>query len=219
MATPFIARFQALATWCLPPICLLCALPAVLDNALCDDCRRELRQPSPGLSTSLDGLDIPIHAALAYDTTSAPLLLRYKFHGDLAAGRALAAIALSTLAAAPRPDALVAVPLHRERLRQRGHDQALGLARDWGRAFGLPVLSGLLCRVRATRPQTELGAEERHRNVEAAFVPTGPCPAHVALVDDVLTTGRTAAVAAQALRAAGARRVQVWVAAQVARTK
>ena len=48
---------------------------------------------------------------------------------------------------------------------------------------------------------------------------SGPCPAHVALVDDVLTTGRTAAAAVQALRGAGARRVEVWVVAQAARAK
>jgi ComF family protein len=202
--------FQA---WCLPPACLACALPAEAASGLCAACMAELRPPAPGLRTALDGLGVDVRAALAYDAASAPLLTRYKFHGDLAAGRALAALALPALATAPRPDALVAVPLHRSRLRQRGHDQALGLARDWSRALGLPLRPGLLHRQRATRPQTELDADERERNLAGAFAATGRCPPHVALVDDVLTTGRTAAAAVQALRAAGARQVQVWVVA------
>jgi len=217
---PLFDRLKAaLADWCLPPACLLCALPAGAATGLCACCQAELHPPPARLATALDGLDVAIHAALAYDAASAPLLIRYKFHGDLAAGRALAALALPTLAAAPCPTALVAVPLHRQRLRERGHDQALGLARDWGRALELPVLQGLLSRPRATRAQTELDAGERRRNLEGAFLATGPCPAQVALVDDVLTTGHTAAAAVRTLRAAGASRVEVWVAAQAARAK
>lgn len=219
MRPALTSLLRAFEAWCLPSACLACALPAEPALGLCAPCRAELRVPAKPLGSVLDGLDVDVHAALAYDPASAPLLTRYKFHADLAAGRALGVLALPTLRAAPRPDALVAVPLHRSRLRQRGHDQALGLARDWGRAMRLPVLPGLLQRVRATRPQTELHAEERQRNLEGAFLASGPCPAHVALVDDVLTTGRTAAAAVQALRGAGARRVDVWVVAQAARAK
>jgi ComF family protein len=152
--------------------------------------------------------------AFRYDAASAPLLTRYKFHEDLAAGRSLAALSLPVFRDAPRPQALVPVPLHRRRLRERGHDQALGLARDWGRALGLPVLVDALHRERETRPQTELDARERHRNLEAAFRARSGLPAHVALVDDVLTTGSTAAAAVRTLQAAGVARVDVWVVAQ-----
>jgi ComF family protein len=131
-----------------------------------------------------------------------------------AAGRSLAALSLPVFRDATRPQALVPVPLHRRRLRQRGHDQALGLARDWGRALGLPVLVDALHRERETRPQTELDARERHRNLEAAFRARSGLPAHVALVDDVLTTGSTAAAAVRTLQAAGVARVDVWVVAQ-----
>lgn len=208
--TPMLRAFEA---WCLPPACLLCALPALPEPGLCVACRAEFRAPPPARHAALEGLGVEVRAAFAYDAASATLLTRYKFHGDLAAGRALAALALPALAEARRPDALVAVPLHRSRLRQRGHDQALGLARDWSRALGIPILDDTLHRERDTRPQTELDAAARAGNLHGAFRATRAVPAHVALVDDVLTTGSTLAAAAAALRAAGAREVQAWVVA------
>jgi ComF family protein len=111
--------------------------------------------------------------------------------------------------------ALVPVPLHARRLRQRGHDQALGLARDWGRALGVPVIANALRRERDTQPQTELDGEARRRNLEGAFGMRGAAPVHVALVDDVLTTGSTLAAAVAALRAGGVRRIDAWVLARV----
>lgn len=217
MPLPFAALWRGLRTWALPAACLGCDAPADPDSLLCNACRAALRPAPERPLPALEALDARVVAALAYDDASAPLLTRYKFHADLAAGRALAALALPRLRQAPRPQALVAIPLHRRRLRERGHDQALGLARDWGQALGLPVLEGALHRERDTRPQTALHADERRRNLEGAFRMATPCPTHVALVDDVLTTGSTAAAAVQALRAAGAQRVDVWAVAQVPR--
>lgn len=205
---------HALEAWALPAACLLCALPAAGDADLCSACEAGLQPAGAGQPPALAALAVVAHAAFDYDAASAPLLTRYKFHADLAAGRCLADLALPALAGAARPDALVAVPLHPQRLRERGHDQALGLARDWGRALRLPVLPGLLRRQRATLPQTALEASARRRNLAGAFVALGACPPHVALVDDVLTTGSTLAAAAEALFAAGTLRVQAWVVAR-----
>lgn len=209
------AHLRALEAWLLPAACLGCGMPAPERSGLCAPCRALLRPPSTIDVPVLRALGVEVHAGLDYDGASGPLLSRYKFHADLAAGRCLARIALSALRAAPRPQALVPIPLHRSRLRQRGHDQARGLAEDWGRALGLPVLGNLLARQRATTPQTELDGEARRRNLDGAFRATALCPPHVALVDDVLTTGSTAAAAVAALRAGGARRIELWVAAQV----
>ena len=205
----------------LPEVCVLCALPAHPHCGLCLACARSLPAASAPLPAALSAQGATGRAALDYTGTAAELLGRYKFGGDLAAGRALAALALPAFAEAPRPQALVPVPLHRARLRRRGHDQALGLARDWARALGLPVLTGALARRRDTAPQTTLDAEGRRRNLEGAFTACAGArlPGHVALVDDVLTTGSTAAAAVAALRAAGVTRVQVWTAAQAARAK
>lgn len=116
-----------------------------------------------------------------------------------------------------RPQALVPIPLHRGRLRRRGYDQSLELARPLARQLGVPLRDDLLRRVRATAAQSRLDAGARRRNLRGAFAVSAgaAAPSHVALVDDVMTTGATARSAATALLRAGVRRVDVWVRARV----
>ncbi|MFK3648283.1 ComF family protein [Lysobacter enzymogenes] len=111
---------------------------------------------------------------------------------------------------------LIPVPLHRSRLRQRGYDQALELARPLSRRLGLSVCASGLHRARDTPPQSRLDAAQRRRNLAEAFVwiADAPPPAHAILIDDVLTTGATLHAAALALRRAGAQRVDAWVCAR-----
>ena len=171
----------------------------------CGDC---LRQP-PSLSS--------VHAVFVYGFPLDRLVPRFKFHRDLAAGRLMADLMVGALASAPRPDALVPLPLHAHRLRERGYDQALELARPLAAALTLPLRNDLLQRVRSTAPQSELDASQRHRNVASAFaVPSrAALPAHIVLVDDVMTTGATLDAAARALLRGGAKRVDAWVCARV----
>jgi len=173
---------------------------------LCGDCQHE---PSPLQET---------RAVFDYAFPLDRLLPRLKFHGDFAAGRVLARGMAERLADAPRPDAIVSIPLHRARLRQRGYDQALELARPIARALRLPMQGQLLQRRKATTAQSRLDADARKRNLHDAFVVAdlGSLPSHVALVDDVMTTGATLHAAASALRAAGVERVDAWVCARVA---
>lgn len=112
--------------------------------------------------------------------------------------------------------ALVPIPLHRSRLRQRGYDQALELARPLARRLGLRLCAGGLHRDRDTPPQSRLDAVQRRRNLREAFAWTAatPPPAHAILIDDVMTTGATLQAAALALRRAGALRVDAWVCAR-----
>jgi Predicted amidophosphoribosyltransferases len=100
---------------------------------------------------------LQVRAALVYAAPVDRLLRRFKFHQDLAAGRLLAQLMVEALQQAPRPQAVVPVSLHRRRLRQRGYDQALELARPLARELGLPLVEGLQ-RVRATHAQSELDA-------------------------------------------------------------
>jgi ComF family protein len=111
-------------------------------------------------------------------------------------------------------DYLVPVPLHPSRRRQRGFNQAEDLARH----IGLPVLSALR-RTRATRPQLDLPAAQRHRNVRRAFALTQggrhAAGRTVVLVDDVSTTGATLQACARVLKEAGAAEVRALTAARV----
>ena len=110
---------------------------------------------------------------------------------------------------APRSRVVAPVPLHISRLRERGYDQAALLARSASRRFGLPY-ADLLLRTRPTRAQVGLDRTRREANVRGAFRARRAVPgARVCLVDDVLTTGATAAEAARALLAAGAASVEV----------
>ncbi len=117
--------------------------------------------------------------------------------------------ALAASIAAPPADALIPVPLHAERMAERGFNQAEELARRLGGHWGLPVCAAGLARARDTGHQARLSRRERRDNVAGAFVWSGQGrpPARALLVDDVLTTGATLAACAEALRAAGAAEV------------
>lgn len=158
------------------------------------------------------------HAAFLYAFPLDRLLPRLKFGRDLAAGRLLAQAMAAAFAAHARADGavLVPVPLHRARLRQRGYNQALELARPLARTLGLELRPRLLRRCRNTRAQSRLGADDRIGNLRDAFeVPQRQLPpAHAVLVDDVMTTGATLHAAAEALLEAGADRVDAWVCAR-----
>ncbi len=220
-------------------LCAACAARLPWNASACLRCAIPLPRPLPGAGPSASGRDdaqvcgacLPhaagavrtaplteVHAICVYAAPVDRLLLRFKFHHDLAAGALLAQLMAQALAAAPRPDAVLPVPLHRARLRRRGYDQALELARPLARALGLPLLDHTLIRTRATAPQSQLDAAQRRRNLQQAFEvrANAPLPAHVVLVDDVMTTGATLHAAALTLRRAGVARVDAWVCARVA---
>ena len=141
-----------------------------------------------------------------------------------ALGGLLAAELARTLAREPagsdalalgRPDRIVAVPLHPCRLRERSFNQADEIARPVAATLGSEHRDCGIRRLRATRPQTELRRNERLRALADAFGVRGRLDAlHIAVVDDVMTTGATVNALAAALKAAGARRVEAWAVAR-----
>lgn len=186
--------------------CARCALPLPRAVAMCGQCLR--REP-------------PWQAAwvpFRYAWPLSRLETLYKFSAQLAAGRVLAEL-WRDHPPPDRPDALVPVPLHVARLRRRGYDQALELARQVARQLRIPVHAGAVLRDRATRAQSDLDAVQRRRNVRHAFRlhPRAELPAHVALFDDVMTTGATLGECARVLRRGGVERVDVWALARVGR--
>jgi len=116
-----------------------------------------------------------------------------------------------------RPDLILPVPLAAGRLRERGFNQALELARIIGRALDVPVDSGLCVKSRDTAPQTRLPWKTRRSNIRGAFVVLGNLDGcHVAVVDDVLTTGSTLSELSRNLKRAGASSVTGYVIARTA---
>ena len=185
--------------------CMRCALP-LPEAGMCGQC---LQHPPP-----LDA----VTAAFDYAFPVDGLLPRLKFHADFAAGRVISQCLAQRFADCPRPDAIVPLPLHSGRLRRRGYDQALELAKPLARALRVPLRNDLLIRTRATAAQSTLDAAARKRNLRGAFrVAEGMAlPEHITLFDDVMTTGATLHAAATALRKAGVQRVDAWVCARVA---
>ncbi|MGH8282488.1 MAG: ComF family protein [Gammaproteobacteria bacterium] len=145
---------------------------------------------------------------------------RFKFNGDLATGRLLGELLADYLAAseAAKPDLLIPVPLHATRLKERGFNQALELARPVARHLRLPMDWELCTRNKNTAIQSKLDAVERQRNLRDAFsVRQSLQGAEVAVLDDVVTTGATVAALSKTLKQAGAATVRVWSLARAAR--
>lgn len=188
------------------PRCVRCAIGVPAGVATCGAC---LKQPPPFACTI---------AALDYDHPWAELVRRFKFDAavdlaDMLSLRLLEAVQRSDVA---QPDWLLPVPLAAERLRERGYNQAWELARRVGRALGCAHDARLLLRMIDTPHQLALPPERRAANVRGVFALEPRrrreiAGRNVAIVDDVMTTGATAAELAHTLLGAGAQTVQVWV--------
>ena len=148
-------------------------------------------------------------AAFAYDGPTRRALAALKYTGVSRLAPILttrAAPSLRELLAITGPAALVPVPVHRDRLRERGYNQAALLAKALGRAAGRPV-DELLARSRPTTKQHRLNRSARLKNLRGAFVATGRPPATVILIDDIITTTATLEACASVLQERGAEAV------------
>ncbi len=187
--------------------CARCALPLAAPAALCGECQRH--------APPWDAAWAPFRYGWPLDRLES----RYKFGSDLAAGRVLSTLWAREPGPIELPSLLLAVPLHRSRLRRRGYNQALELARPLARELRVSLRHDVLQRRRRTEAQTELDAVSRRRNVRGAFAlrENLTLPSHVAILDDVMTTGATLAECARVLRRAGVVRIDVWALARAPR--
>lgn len=154
-------------------------------------------------------------AALVYRFPADRMIPRLKYHGQLALAPALGACLAERVAAAPRPDLVIPMPLHPARIRDRGFNHATEIARSVSRRLGLPLDLDSCRRVRDTPPQQGLKHDARRRNVRGAFACSASLTgARIAIVDDVMTTGTSLDELAAALKRAGAAEVSCWVVAR-----
>jgi ComF family protein len=188
------------------PACIRCGLPLTVSAGVCGRC---LHAPPP--------FDAAV-CAFAYQFPINRLLVKLKFGARLGHARALGLLLAERVERDPRndsPEALIPVPLHANRLRQRGFNQAAEIARAAGARLKLPVLTNICERGRDTAAQYSLTAAARQRNVRGSFSIRRPLPIkRLAIVDDVVTTGATVGELARTFRASGAINIQVWSAAR-----
>ena len=194
-------------------------------HAICPHCGRMDDQPlSAGTSVLCRQcrthplVASQMRAPLRYAEPTSTLIHQFKYEGYSALGRPLARFLIDGWPAWDNsPDLIMPIPLHPQRRRQRGYNQAELLARPLAEAMNVPMNTSALRRTRHTVPQVGLGPEERRHNVHGAFAvePNAVREHHILLIDDVLTTGATMSAAAETLMAAGAASVAAYCLARV----
>jgi ComF family protein len=227
-------RLERLHHFLLPPTCLLCGAAGAAGRDLCAGCAADLPrnrhacaicalplaldQASPCRQCCSQSPDYDrAFASFCYRPPVDFLIRRLKFNGRLSHARLLGELFADARAecGGPWPDYIIPVPLHPLRLRERGFNQALELARAAARRFQIPLIAEGLRRIRYTTPQTRLDALARQTNPRGAFVMEQSRPgARVALIDDVMTTASTVAECARVLRAGGVADIEVWIIAR-----
>jgi ComF family protein len=220
-----------------PSTCLLCWAPGIVDQDICAGCIEDL----PAILHACRRCALPLEGgsrvplcgacqrrpppydsafvAFPYSFPIDRLISRLKFKAKLTHARLLGQLMTDILkASVPEsewPETIIPVPLHSRRLYSRGFNQSLELARYVARDLKIPLQVEAVRRVRLTSPQTGLSEKERRKNVRRAFEMSSKLESrHVAIMDDVITTGSTAAELTRTLKRAGIKRVDVWALAR-----
>lgn len=189
-----------------PYICRCCALPLKSPAPLCGHCLER----KPAFSQSC--------IAFSYEHPLDYLIHQFKYRRHLTSGKLLGELLVDTCRQAERPDLLVPAPLHWRKRWLRGFNQTELLARQLGKALHLPVIHALR-QTRYQHSQKGLGRRARQQNLrrslalDSRYLPLVR-NAHIALVDDVVTTTATARALSELLLAAGARQVDIWALAR-----
>lgn len=191
-----------------PTPCLLCDLPTENTRVMCDDCDKTL----PRIK-NMHPHDISL---FIYEPPISNLITQFKFHGNLTIARFFAhcfCAEINTHTALP--ECIIPVPLHQNRLKTRGFNQALELAKPIGKRLRISVDIKTCIRIRDTKAQSSLPALKRKTNVNNAFALSyTPTAKHVAILDDVITTGSTMNAIAVLLKKSGVTRVDRWCCAK-----
>ena len=184
--------------------CTRCAVPTPMGQ-ICGQCLKQ--PPLRQFTTSIFHYQYPVDK----------LITQFKFNQRLHLSDYLASQLAAKIANRhqPLPQQLIPIPLHPSRLKKRGYNQATELAKVLSKQLTIPVNQHSLMRIKATAPQSQLPFNERKRNLAAAFdCQNKPEAEHIALIDDVLTTGYTAEAATKALMKQGVKTVELWTIAR-----
>ncbi|MCL5260101.1 MAG: ComF family protein [Gammaproteobacteria bacterium] len=218
-----------------PRICVLCKAPSKRDFDLCLGCEHEL--PHIKFSCEQCGLPLAVNQAQCgscltdppafnatkslffYEAPIDSLVLALKFNNNLLYanlfGELLALHLQGYYHNRKLPEVIIPVPLHRDRLRERGYNQALEIARPVAKKLNIQINKFSCVRFKNTLQQSALAFSERKQNIKDAFAVVKPLHAkYVAIIDDVVTTGYTVNEFSKSLRQAGAEKIDVWCVAR-----
>lgn len=222
-----------------PSTCLLCGAPSVNGIDICNHCLDDLPHNRNCCRVCSLPLPLPLPAnhsnqicgkclrqrpsfdrcytPYSYGYPISGLISSFKFSDRLYAGRLLAELLINFIETkrVELPQLILPVPLHPARLKERGFNQALELAKPISRYFNIPVDIKSCRRVKATATQSTLDKKVRIKNMRGAFAITEPLSCeHLVLLDDVVTTGTTVNELAKTLKTSGVQRVDVWALAR-----
>ena len=223
----------------LPQSCLLCQQGNVISHlSLCQNCYQQLPWLGPACPVCANAYAAnanhsqpcgqclkkappfhTIHSALRYATPIDHWVAALKFQQKLVYARVLSALLLETLLPlqTTKPDVIIPMPLHSQRLCERGYNQSLEIARPIAKKLAIPLALDECRRILPTAPQASMPAAERRKNVRNAFWISPTLKGkRVVIVDDVVTTTSTIRELARVLRLAGAIRIDVWCCARTA---
>ncbi len=184
--------------------CRYCAKPLLQNAFICGECLK--KQPP------FDH----IFALCAYQKPITAMILRLKFHQQLVNAKILGELMAERLKSCPKPECLIPVPLHINRLKERGFNQALEIARPISKRLEIPIDFHSIKRIRHTEAQAQTPANKRKQNIKGAFSITREFKPkkHVAIIDDVVTTGSTVSELAKVLHRHGIEKIDIWCCAR-----
>ncbi|WP_269814587.1 ComF family protein [Amphritea pacifica] len=216
--------------------CILCRQQTISQTRICDDCLTDLPwigNACQRCANPLSNAQLP-HLICAqcqkkpppFEQVITPFEYRFpidqliqlaKFNHQPHLLNPLAELLSLQLQNTPLPELVIPVPLHPKRLQQRQYNQAALLAKKIARNLDIPFSNRLLIKTENTPHQAELDRKARRKNLRNSFQCCGSPPSSIAIVDDVMTTGTTAAEISRELKAAGCQRVYIWIIARTAK--
>lgn len=222
----------------LPFTCFLCSHYSTRKQDICDACLNDLpkitnpcercAKPLPSSTLSLICGDClshspPFHSThtlFAYRSPVTRIVMQLKFNHALLNARIFGELLAEKIqhhfySQQSLPELIIPVPLHTNRLKERGFNQALEIAKPISSRLQIPIDKTSCLRIKNTFAQATLYAQQRQENIKKAFkVMTDLANKHIAVVDDVITTGNTITEFCQTLKKAGAKRIDVWCCAR-----
>jgi ComF family protein len=237
----FLAKFIALRSrfyhWLMPRLCVLCGNLAQQELNLCQPCQQNLPilpdscpQCAQFLAAKLNSrCGACLSHSPPFDRTFAlfpyappiiPLIIQLKFQHQLSIAETFGTLFVQRIRHTwyvnrPLPDLILPLPLHKERLRERGFNQAVEIAKPIAKALRLPLDTQGIKRAKATLAQSGLSAAKRKQNMSHAFIALRPYTGlSLAVLDDVITTGHTMTAICRLLKQQGAKNIDVWCCAR-----